>query len=261
MHESNKYLDVFTQCATDAKLGIQTRRSSFSEKEFHFQNWFIDRLVTCRLHFETGGRNKYPDFSLVQSPEGFELKGLAFPGRTKGFDCNSQMPFGQHNGRDIYYVFGRYPGKTKELELPVIDLIICHGSFLNSDDNYIHENKHVEFFGSYGDIMIRDRKMYVAPTPFALTTGTISQRTLIIPASFEVDDRFVEVGQLIRTESAEVVTAYHFNLQTNAITSTTIPNPRAGIQHEFKAYRLKDDNPGVKVSMSKKPVVLDEEDE
>jgi|SRR5829696_8936912 len=27
-------------------------------------------------------------------------------------------------------------------------------------------------FGSYGDILVRDRKMYVAPTPFALAEGT-----------------------------------------------------------------------------------------
>jgi aminoglycoside phosphotransferase len=49
-------------------------------------------------------------------------------------------------------------------QYPIIDLVICHGDFLNADHNYIHENKSVKGFGSYGDIMIRDRKMYVAPT-------------------------------------------------------------------------------------------------
>ena len=37
-------LDVFARC-NDAKLrGILIHRPSASDKEFHFQNWFADRL-------------------------------------------------------------------------------------------------------------------------------------------------------------------------------------------------------------------------
>ena len=56
-----------------------------------------------------GGRNSYPDFRIVSHIEGYELKGLAYPGRDASFDSNSQVPTGLHNGRTIYYVFGRYP--------------------------------------------------------------------------------------------------------------------------------------------------------
>ena len=48
----------------------------------------------------------------------------------------------------------------------MLDLVVCRGDFLNADHTYVHKNKSVKGFGSYGDIMIRDRKMYVAPTPF-----------------------------------------------------------------------------------------------
>ncbi len=57
------------------------------------------------------GRNAYPDFRLVHAPLGFELKGLQFPGRVATYDSNSQIPCGYHNGRDIIYVFGRYPSE------------------------------------------------------------------------------------------------------------------------------------------------------
>ena len=74
------------------------------------------------------------------------------------------------------------PSHFIEDNYPVYDLILCHGSFLlNADVEYVHENKSVHGFGSYGDIMIRDRKMYVTPTPFALTTHTEGQITLILP--------------------------------------------------------------------------------
>ncbi len=82
----------------------------------------------------------------VHEAEGFELKGLAYPGREADYDCKSQVPRGEHNGRQVYCV---------------------------------HKNKNFRGFGSYGDILVRDRKMYVAPTPFALTEGTAHHRTLI----------------------------------------------------------------------------------
>ena len=198
----------------------------------------------------------------MHSPEGFELKGLAWPGRERDYDCNSQVPSGYHNGRHVYYVFGRYPADTKPYApvgggmptYPVIDLVMCHGDFLNADHNYVHKNKNVKGFGSYGDIMIRDRKMYVAPTPFALTEGTTGLRTLILPAAWKVDDRVVRVGRLARTETASLVVGYEFDLQTNEIKARTIPNPRAGQIHEFAAYRLAGD--GEKpVTMVTKPVL------
>ena len=54
--------------------------------------------------------------------------------------------------------------------------------FLNADNSYVHKNKSFRSFGSYGDILVRNRKMYVAPTPFALADGTAHHRVVpVIP--------------------------------------------------------------------------------
>ena len=100
--------------------GVLIERESSKDKEFHFQNWFMSRLVETALNFDQGGRNSYPDFRLVQFTEGYELKGLAYPGREATFDSNSQVPTGLHNGRSIYYVFGRYPKHPDGDTYPVL---------------------------------------------------------------------------------------------------------------------------------------------
>ena len=135
--------------------------------------------------------------------------------------------------------------------------MVCHGDFLNADHDYVHKNKSVKGFGTYGDIMIRDRKMYVAPTPFALTEGTTGLMTLIIPESFEGDERFQEVGRLTRTESASLVVGYSFDLRTNELQAERAPNPQSGNEHRFVAYRLKGQT-GKPVSMVDKLPVPDD---
>lgn len=190
--------DVFEQCVLAVQAGELIESVSAKDKEFHFQNWFQKCLQKLAIHFEGSGRNTYPDFCLVEYTEGYEIKGLAWPGRERDYDSNSQVPTGYHNGRQIFYVFGRYPADLTPYpnqgngrrQYPVVDLVICHGDFLNADHSYIHKNKSVKGFGTYGDILIRDRKMYVAPTPFALTEGTTGLMTLIIPENMEPHPRF-----------------------------------------------------------------------
>ncbi len=238
--------DVFAQCVRAVQAGELIESVSAKDKEFHFQNWFQRRLQALKIHFEGSGRNTYPDFCLVEYVEGFEIKGLAWPGRERDYDSNSQVPTGYHNGRRIFYVFGRYPADLSTYpdqgngrrEYPVVDLVLCHGDFLNADHAYVHKNKSVKGFGTYGDIMIRDRKMYVAPTPFALTEGTTGLMTLILPEEFPADQRFQEVGRLTRVESETLVVGYTFDLRTNQLRAERIQNPRAGTEHHFVAYRL-----------------------
>jgi hypothetical protein len=232
---------IFKACVQAIQRGELIERQGRSDKEFHFQNWFKRRLKAVRLNFDSPGRNTYPDFRLVQFAEGFELKGLAYPGREADYDCNSQIPCGEHNGRQVYYVFGRYPVNPDGNRYPVLDLVLCHGSFLNADNTYIHKNKSFRGFGSYGDILVRDRKMYVAPTPFALAEGTAHRRTLILPEGHEVDADLVEVGTLTRREVDQVVVTYSFDLRTNEIATTHEPNLSAGHEHVFIAYRVADD--------------------
>jgi hypothetical protein len=86
--------------------------------------------------------------------------------------------------------------------------------------------------------MIRDRKMYVVPTPFRLANGLAHQRTLILPNDLEPGNGFVEVGQLVRREADHLVAAYTFDLRANNLKSKTIRNPHAGREHHFRAWRM-----------------------
>lgn len=248
--------DVFEQCVLAVQGGELIESISAKDKEFHFQNWFQKRLQHLGIHFEGSGRNTYPDFCLVEYAEGYEIKGLAWPGRERDYDSNSQVPTGYHNGRQIFYVFGRYPADLSpygeqangQKQYPVVDLVICHGDFLNADHEYVHKNKNLKGFGTYGDVMIRDRKMYVAPTPFALTEGTTGLLTLITPEGFARDPRFQEVGRLTRTEAENLVVGYTFDLRSGELIAEKVPNSRAGMEHRFIAYRM--------LSQASKPVSM-----
>lgn len=230
---------VFQRCVEAIRAEVAIDRVSAKDKEFHFQNWFRVRLGETGLAYEVGGRNSYPDFRMVASTEGFELKGLAYPGRETSFDSNSQVPAGFHNGRTIYYVFGRYPKEADGDQYPVLDLVICHGDFLNADRESNHKNKSFRGFGSYGDILIRDRKMYVVPAPYRLVEGAAHHQTLILPDEADPGPAFVQVGSLRRREAGELVVGYAFDLRTNAIAPEKVPNPGAGREHVFRAWRLK----------------------
>jgi len=248
---------LFEASVNAIKNGILIERESANDKEFHFQNWFKSRLTDLNLHFDEPARNTYPDFRLVNSPEGYELKGLAYPGRDANYDSNSQIPCGEHRGRQVYYVFGRYPKKPDGNRYPVLDLVLCHGSFLNADNEYVHKNKSFRGLGSYGDILVRDRKMYVAPTPFALAVGTAHQRTLILPEAEFPGNGFTQVGRLVRREVDELVVAYKFDLRKNVLSTTTARNPNAGREHVFHAYRLTGD-PTDTVTLRSREAVLQE---
>lgn len=246
---STLVFDVFSRCVEAIQGGKLIQRESRRDKEFHFQDWFSGRLDETGTHFEQAGRNRYPDFALVEYTEGYEIKGLAWPGRDATYDANSQVPTGLHNGRTVFYVFGRYPKDTEgEDEYPVVDLVVCHGDFLNADHDYKHKNKSFKGFGSYGDIMIRDRKMYVVPTPFAIADGLVGMRTLILPRDYDVPEGFAKVGDLVRVETEHLVVAYDFDLRTNEIRAHKVPNPGAGREHYFVAYRL-DSDPSTPVSL------------
>lgn len=231
-----KFFQICAKAVSDGKLII---RENAKDKEFHFQNWIENRLKELGLHYESEGRNTYPDFRMVKETVGFEVKGLAYPGRWQNYDANSQVPSGVHNGRTIFYVFGRYPAEPDGSSYPVLDLVMCHGDFLNAQHDYVHKNKSVKGFGTYGDIMIRDRKMYVVPTPFALADGTAHRQTLILPSDMNPGAKFKQVGTLVRKESKELIVSYKFDLRKNTLNAGKVENPNAGQEHAFTAWRLK----------------------
>src|SRR6266540_1357725 len=95
--------DIFVACTTAIENGELITKVSASDKEYHFQNWFEERLDA------------------------------------EDFDCNCQVPTGVHNGRTVFYVCGRYPDDVArtEKEYPLLDLVVCHGDFLNADHTYV----------------------------------------------------------------------------------------------------------------------------
>lgn len=189
---------LFQVCADAIGRGVLVERATPRDKEFAVQNWVKARLDEAGLPYVESGRNSYPDFPLADDPpEGFEVKSLAYPGRDASYDANSAVPTGEHDGRTIYYVFARYPA-TDATEYPIYDLVICHGDFLNPMRGYMHLNRNIRTFGAYGDIMIRDRKMYVVRTPYDIADGLTGHRTLILPAGEPAPDDLVAVGELER---------------------------------------------------------------
>ena len=88
--------------------------------------------------------------------------------------------------------------------------------------------------------MIRDRKMYVAPTPFGLASGLAHNQTLILPNDFPVSSELKKVGTLIRNEAYRLIIGYTFDLNSNSLIPKTDTNPYSGKEHIFQAFRLKD---------------------
>jgi hypothetical protein len=240
--------ELFLECERAIERRIPIVRETRQDKEFAAQNWIRDRLSDATIPTGEIGRNTYPDFPFeVEPSEGVEVKSLAFPGRDSSYDANSQSPSGQHGDMEIYYAFVRYP-RAGELEYEVHDLVICHGDFLNPMRDYEHENKNIPTFGAYGDIMIRDRKMYVVKTPYRIADGLAGERTLIVPAETEVPDGLHLAGTVSRTEAESIAVGYQYDLQTNELEVLEEPNPSAGKVHTFSAYRTYADGPPVELA-------------
>ncbi len=232
-------LKIFLSLAHGFHNSVPIVRASQQDKEYHFQNWVERRISAAGLQFQKLGRHGYPDFVLSEHPSGYEVKGLAVPGRIADFDCNSQLPLALQDGRAVYYIFGRYPNSTS-LEFPVHDLVLCSASLLNAETVNTNTNQSFRGAGSYGDILIRDRRMYVSPTPYALMPETVGHATLVLEGdSTHVPAQLRNVGQFQRTESAEIVTGYSFDFATNELTSQRAPNASAGTNHLFNLYRVR----------------------
>ena len=85
--------------------------------------------------------------------------------------------------------------------------------------------------------MIRDRKMYVAPTPFALASRLDRQVTLIDLETRRFSAALHQAGSLVRIETQDLITSYVFDPTTNDIKGQKAPNPDSGKRHQLKVYR------------------------
>jgi hypothetical protein len=227
---------LFIACVEDIEVPVAFR--SASDKEYGFQDWVLDRLIATGLAFQESGRNGYPDLKLTDTPDGFEVKSLAHPGRIETMDTNSRPPGGFHDGREIYYVFGRYlRDPPKSLSGEVRDFVLYHGDLVDPSRDYVHKNRSFKTFGRYGDVMIRDRKMYVPKTAQGILSGLDDEFTLVLPASTGELPGLSIVNTIVRCEVGELVLSYEFDFASNSLTTKTMPNPTAGREHSFNIYR------------------------
>lgn len=218
--------------------GVRTSRIG-TDKEFHFQNWVYDRIVEAGYSSPEGGRNSYPDFPIEETDESFEVKGITVGSREGDFDSNSAMPSGRHDGRDVLYVFGRYDNAQVGRENPrVHDMVIVHGSFLNAGGGFAADNKSMRVLGSYGDILLRDRKMYVPYTPYRLLSNLRGHCTLVLQETEAVPGTgYVEMGRFSRFEAASGLVGYRADLKANSLVGEFEDNPNANREHKFVVYR------------------------
>jgi hypothetical protein len=258
--------EVFLACDQAVGNGVSLRPPDPGQSGSPFQNWFEDSLRHAGLRNRRLGKNSWPDFVLEDFDEGYELKGLIVGkgGRWRDFDANSRLPKGTHEGRQIFYVFGRYPRVGGPQGVSLSDLVICEGSFLSREGQLVHKNTSVDGAGSYGDMLIRIRKMFVPRTPFRTVSGTIGHRTLIVPASMatDLDDdtRLQRVGQLERVETAEHVERIKIDLAVPGMHVERTANAYAGNVHRFVAYRRAGlPGPSVEMAIAAVPVTVVEE--
>lgn len=242
--------DVFTACEQAVHAREPTRRST-DDKEFHFQRWVEQRIRRAGFDVPTTGRNTYPDFPVAGAEESYEVKGITVGSRENDFDCNSALPSGKHSGSTVFYIFGRYEGSGAGQNPQVLDFVMAHGAFLNAGGGYQADNKSMRVLGSYGDVLLRDRKMYVAHTPYRLLTGLREHCTLVLPEGWHdrPTDRWVKVGTVERVEHHRILVGYHADLPANTLTPTFEPNPNGGTVHKFEIWRTVEGDDGSLVAL------------
>lgn len=125
-------------------------------------DWFTDGLDNLQPH--SLGANDHPDY--IMQTVGFELKSLSGKGQIQ---FNSTIPCGGYKHGELegecYYVVARY---TKERQYGYLaDYTVVDGDYFNNDRDFAfaHANTQETGFGTYGDGVVRHRKMYSFPSP------------------------------------------------------------------------------------------------
>lgn len=234
--------ELFAKCAAMGSLPMQPR--SASDKEYFAQDWIALQLDELGWTYSISGRNTYPDFWVGEEGQdqrfGVEVKSLGFvkkPAR-KDFDTNSTIPGGEKEGRPVYTAFFLYTGAGADPR-HIHSLCMLHGDFLNAERDFIHENKAVKGFGSYGDAFIRDRKMYVFKTPFTILPDLVGKLTLVVPAGSSLTPTTPTLQRMTsieRTFVRERVKGYRADLVRNVVSPEMERAPRAREILSFEVY-------------------------
>lgn len=254
------------------------------DKEFAAQSWvgeMMRRALTKagapKRVMKELGRNSYPDFVVTVTgedksySEGYEVKSLAHPGRKDDFDANSQVP--RKNTRckvgkkvtelqHVFYVFIRYQNLSDDSpngssKITIFDVIIAHHSLFNQASPYELKNKSIVGFGSYGDIKIRVRKMYIVPTPYKILSDQLGKEfeeimskhkaILVLPrevaehlkeSSPESVEKLFLLKSLNRKEAKKVLTSYTDNLVTGEVKPEYEQRDKWVREHEFTIFAI-----------------------
>lgn len=234
---------LFAKCAEMAEVPMQPR--SAADKEFFAQDWIQGRLDELGYSYIISGRNTYPDFWIGEGSNrfGLEVKSLSFSGgrpARKDFDTNSTIPGGEKEGSPVYIASFLYTG-TGLNPRPIHSFCMVHGDLLNAERDFVHENKAIHGFGSFGDAFIRDRKMYVFPTPFTLIPSLLGQVRLVVPSGTELASTtptIAKVEDVTRTWVRERVIGYRMDLVSNTATPEMETSLHAGDELEFEVWAV-----------------------
>ncbi len=217
---------------------------SAGDKEYFAQDWFQARLRSAGLDFCVEGRNSYPDYWVSRGDvvEGYEVKSLAFAGgrpARKDIDFNSTIPSGRKAGRDIFIVFFLYTGSGISPR-SVHTISVVHGDLVNADHAIADEHLNVQIkeFGSFADGFIRNRKMYVFPTPVSLDPGGLGRCRLVVPEAWELTQRGLRhVGTMERKIAPQAVESYTIRLRGRGQAEVSkVPVAGAGNLLRFRIY-------------------------
>lgn len=239
-------VNIFLAAHQAVAAATHMKPRSKNDKEYFPQDWFADRVKSLNLPYEPQGRNSYPDFwvgnAATAPAEGYEIKSLSFskgkPAR-KDYDCNSSIPSGTKDGKDVFLVFFLYTGSGADPR-PVQSLCIAHGNLINADHEVAaaHVNEAIKGFGSYGEGFIRNRKMYVFAHPLTIDPSGLGRCRLIVPSEWKVSHGDLrKVGTLNRTVASTSLVSYSIHLDGVTKASKNM-NPRgdAGVVRAFDVF-------------------------
>lgn len=236
---------IFLEMANAIKQGRSMLPRSANDKEYFAQDWFSDRVKATGLEAMQQGRNSYPDFwvSDVHITEGYEIKSLSFangrPAR-RDIDFNSTIPSGKKGDNECFLVFFLYTGSGSNPR-PVHTVSLVHGDLINSDHALAdaHINVSITQFGSYGNGFIRNRKMYVLPTPITIDPTGIGKVRLITPQNWNIQhSQLTNVGKITMRVADESISQYTIDMLGGKPVTEMKKNVNAGEEKHFDVFEV-----------------------
>jgi hypothetical protein len=129
---------IFQQCVEAIRQGVLIERESAQTKSS------ISKIVSRsthrdRLNFEARRPKFLSRFSNGATTEGYEIKGLLIPAAMLRSIQTVRFLQALIMGEVFTMCLADTRRKPDGNRYPVLDLVICHGAFLNADHEYVHK--------------------------------------------------------------------------------------------------------------------------